>query len=127
MTIGALLYAGLVADSGVSTLVGTRIYPVFMPPSPTMPAVSYQRISNTEQAGTSTLRVTRIQVDCWDDDFDGVQALAAAVKGALEEWTDTDQIPAVKMSQVVGEFDTYESETGLYRVSIDVLCNTIGD
>lgn len=127
MTIANLLYSRLSTETGVAALVSTRVYPVLMPQSPTLPAISYQRISNTEQDGTSTLRVTRYQVDCWDDDYAGVQTLADAVRGALEEWTDTNQSPAVKMTRVVGEIDDYESETGLYRVSIDVMCNTSGE
>ncbi len=127
MTIAHLVYAKLAGNSGVAALVSTRIYPVILPQDPTTPAISYQRISNTEQDGTSTLRETRYQVDCWDDDFSSVQSLADAVRTALEEWTDTDQTPRVKMARVVGEFDTFEGETGLYRASIDVMCNTSGE
>ena len=127
MRLGTLLYSKLTGDSGVSALVSTRVYPVLMPQSPTLPAVSYQRISNTEQDGTSTLRETRYQVDCWDDGYEGVQALADAVKSALEEWMDTDQSPSVKMCRVIGELDDYEAETGLYRDSIDIMCLTMGD
>lgn len=127
MSIGTLLYSKLTADSDVSDLVSARVYAVLLPQSPTMPAISYQRISNTEQNGTSTLRETRYQVDCWDDGYEGVQALASAVKSALEEWMDTDQSPSVKMSRVIGEVDGYESETKLYRVSIDIMCVTMGD
>lgn len=127
MTIANLLYAKLAADSGVSTLVSTRIYPVILPQDPTVPAISYQQISNTEQDGTSTIRETRYQVDCWDDDFAGVESLADAVRAALEEWTDTDQTPRVKMCRVVGGYHDYENDTALYRNSIDVMCTTTGE
>lgn len=127
MTIAALLHARLAADSGVSALVGTRIYPVILPQKPTVPAISYQQISNTEQDGTSTLRETRYQVDCWDDGYAGVESVGDAVRAALEEWTDTDQTPRVKMCRVIGGFTGYENETALYRVSVDVMCNTSGE
>lgn len=127
MTIANLVYSKLSGDAGVSALVSARVYPVILPQAPTLPAVSYQRISNTEQNGTSSLRETRYQVDCWDDDFAGVQSLADAVKAALEEWIDRDQSPGVAMARVIGEFDDYEPETDLYRVSVDVMVNTLGD
>ena len=127
MTIANLLYSKLAGTTAVSTIVSTRIYPVIMPQDPTVPAISYQQISMTEQDGTSTLREQRYQVDCWDDDFAGVQTLGDAVQAALEEWTDTDQTPRVKMSRIVGSYHDYENETGLYRVSFDVMCNTSGE
>ena len=131
MSIGTLLYSKLTSDSGVSALVSARVYAVILPNNAKkrslLPAISYQRISNTEQNGTSTLRETRYQVDCWDDGYEGVQALADAVKSALEEWADTDQSPSVKMCRVIGELDDYEADTGLYRDSIDVMCTTMGD
>ena len=127
MSIGTLLYSHLSADAGISALVGTRIYPVQMPQTPTLPAISYGRISNTAQFGTTNVRETRYQVDCWAASYASVQSVAMAVKAALEEWTDTDQTPAVKMAWVFSELDDYEAETELYRVSIDIMCVTTGD
>jgi len=127
MSIGTLLYSRLTTDSGVSGIVSTRVYPVQLPQTPTLPAISYGRISNTEQAGTTALRETRYQIDCWAASYSGAQSLAMAVKAATEEWTDTDQTPGVKMTRVISEIDDYEAETELFRVSIDVICVTTGD
>ena len=127
MTIANLIYAQLTTDSGVSALVGTRVYHIILPQQEPVPAISYQRISNSEQDGTSSLRNTRYQIDCWDNDYTGVQSLADAVKAAMEEWADADQTPSVKMCRVIGELETFENDTKLYRVSIDVMCTTMGD
>lgn len=124
MSIATLLYSQLVGTSGVTALVGTRVYPVTLPQTPVLPAISYQRVSNTEQNGTSTLRTTRYQVDCWAVSYSAVQGLAAAVKTALEEWTSGS---SVKMTEVINEIDDYEPDSGLYRVSIDMYCTTNGD
>lgn len=124
MSVGTLLYSQLTGTSGVAALAGTRVYPLNLPQTPTLPAISYQRVSNTEQNGTSTLRTTRYQVDCWAESYSAVQSLASAVKGALEEWTSG---PSVKMTEVINEIDDYEPDSALYRVSIDVYCTTNGD
>jgi len=73
------------------------------------------------------MREARYQIDCWAEDYPDSQSLAAAVKAALEEWTDTDQSPAVKMCRVVDEGDLYEDDPQINRVVIDVMLNTIGD
>lgn len=127
MSIGTALYSALTGDSTIAGLVSTRVYPVFLPQTPTLPAISYGRVSSTEQMGTTALRETRYQIDCWATSYAGAQALATAVKAAMEEWTDTDQTPGVKMARVANEIDDYESETELFRVSIDILCVTTGD
>lgn len=124
MSIGTLLYGRLAGDSGVAALVGTRVYPMMLPQTPTLPALSYQRVSSTEQNGTTTLRTTRYQVDCWAESYSVGQSLASAVKTAMEEWTSG---PSVMMTEVINEIDDYEPDSGLYRVSIDVYCTTNGD
>jgi hypothetical protein len=118
---------GKLATGATGALVGTRIYPVFLPQNPTYPALTYQRISNTAQSGSTALRQSRWQVNCYASTYIGAQALAAAVKAELEEWTDTDQTPMVKMCQVVNEIDDYDDEVDVHRVIVDVMIDTIGD
>jgi len=128
MSIGTLIYTQLAADSGVSTLVSTRIYPDILPQRPSVPAMTYTRISNSPQLGTSSLRRSRYQLDCWDLTADGSEALASAVKSAMEEHHDQDQTPGILMAEVDNEIGpTRDEETELYRVIIDVLCITNGD
>lgn len=126
-TVAELVYTQLAADAGVSALVGTRIYPRRLPQSPTVPAITYQRISSGPQLGTTSLRRSRYQLNCWDLTPDGVQALADVVKGALEEHSDTDQTPGIKMAEIINEIDTTDDETELERVIVDVMLTTTGD
>lgn len=127
MSIYSVLRGRLTTASGVSALVDTRVYPLLLPQTPTYPALTYQRISNTAQNGSTALRQSRWQVNCWAETYVGAEALAAAVKAALEEWTDTDQATQVKMGRVVNELDDYDDEADVYRVMIDVMLDTIGD
>jgi len=133
VTIAVLLQDALEENAGVAALTSTRIYPLILPQNPTMPAITYQRISGTGQDGTSTLRQSRWQVNCWSKRRDGaggygeVQQLATAVKAALEEYIELSQTPGINMARVVNELDDYEDETQVYRVIIDVILHTTGD
>lgn len=117
----------LLADGATAALVGTRVYPTYLPQAPTYPAITYQRVSNTGQSGSTSLRQTRWQINCWAATYVSVQSLATAVKSAMEEWTNGSQMPLVKMARVVNELDDYEPEIDVHRVIIDVLIDTIGD
>jgi hypothetical protein len=59
MSAEAQLYSALAGASGVTALVGARIYPVEAPPGPTQPYAVYQRIATESvvthgQPGAST-------------------------------------------------------------------------
>lgn len=87
MSLETGLRAELAADAGVSALVGGRIYPEYMPQDATYPAITYDRISTVRSqflTGVDDFTQVRIQVDCWDDSYSGVKALASAVKSALD-------------------------------------------
>lgn len=86
------VYPILKDDSGVASLVGTRIYRHGAAPQKVQaPYVTWYVVSgNPENELTSTPRVDRfeIQVDCWSDNDGsgdtGVETLAEAVRTALE-------------------------------------------
>lgn len=127
MTIGALVKAALSGNSGVTNLVSTRIYPLLLPQHPTLEAISYQRISNTGTFGSTDLRESRWQINCWAETYAETQVLAAAVKTLFEEYTDTDQTPGIKMARVVNETDDYDDDSKTYRTIVDVILVTTGD
>lgn len=126
-TLSEVVKAALSGNSGITNLVNTRIYPLKLPQPPTYEAISYQRISNTEQVGTTALRESRWQINCWAETYGETQVLAAAVKAALEEFTDTNQVPRIKMSRVVNETDDYDDSAKVYRTIVDVMLTTTGD
>ena len=87
MSLETGLYTALTEDSGISALVGTRIYPEIMPQGVTYPAISYQRVSTvrtTMLSGVDDFTEARIIIDCWDSSYSGAKALAAAVKSAID-------------------------------------------
>lgn len=127
MSLDVKVYHALSGASGIAALVSTRIYPLVLPQSSSYPAISYQRISNSPQQGSTDLRSTRWQINCWASTYTGAQTLATAVKTALEEYTATATAPRIKMALVVNELDDYDSEANVYRVIVDVILITSGD
>lgn len=128
MSIASLLKSGLAANSGVAALVGTRIYPlVFVNNNPTLPAITYQRISGSGTNGSTALRESRYQINCWANTHVAASGVAAAVKAFAEEFSDTTSTPGIKMALVVNESDDYDDQTKIFRVIVDVMLTTTGD
>lgn len=123
MTIGTLVKSTLTGNSGVSALVSTRVYPLQLPQKPTYEAITYQRISNGPQNGSTAIRDSRWQISCWAETYAEAHVLAAAVKTAFEYLTDD----SIKMAYVVNELDDYDDEAKAYRTIVDVILVTTGD
>ncbi|MGE5553298.1 MAG: tail completion protein gp17 [Betaproteobacteria bacterium] len=126
MNIEAALRMHLVNHSGLAALVAGRIYPLLLPQSPTLPAVTYQKISSIEeyaQDGSSSLRRVRFQIDCWAGSYASAKAVAAQVKAALIRFCGL--LGGAGGVQVGGvwlddETDFYESDPPVFRVSVDI-------
>lgn len=104
----------LLADATVSGLIAARLYPMLMPQGVTLPSVSYQRVATApvnDLEGSQNHEWVRVQLDCWDDDYAGVKALAAAVRAAM--------LLTPVYGQLLTQLDDYDSEEKLYRVILD--------
>lgn len=78
--------------SGLTALVGTRIYPNRIPQETAMPAVDYQRISGPRlhaMGGGPGLTYPRFQVNSWSDDYLESKNVAEEVRLALQDYTGT--------------------------------------
>lgn len=72
-------------DATIKNLVGNRVTPVSRYGTD-LPAVTVTRISGNAvltMAGPSSLRRSRVQVDCWAESWTTAQELASAVDAAL--------------------------------------------
>jgi hypothetical protein len=116
------LVAYLLADAGLSLLIGNRLYDDILPQSPTLPAVVWQRIDTTRfhsQSGPSKLAKPRFQFSCWAiTRLESIQ-VSAALRDALDGFRglmNTQEVPAVFNEE---ERDDIDPETGLRRVMLD--------
>lgn len=118
-THGAIRDA-LVEDATVAALVGTRVYPIRLPELPTLPALTYQRISSRpigSHQGAGELEAGRWQVTAWADTYNGVQALALATERALDGRLGS----GIQAAIPAGQLDLFDPETGRYYVPVDVM------
>jgi len=119
-----VLQARLSTFAGLMPLVGPRVYPLRLPQTATMPAVTYQRIDGPREsgiAGEHGMAHPRIQVDSWALTYGGAKAVAEQVRAALQRWSDATTTPVVLDSFIGGEIDIYESDVELNRVSMDFI------
>ena len=117
-----VLYTRLTSHAGLSALTGNRWYPLVLPQKPTLPAGTYQRISDVPLGETTlTLHQERVQFNCYGQSYIDARSVATQVVAALEGFTDTDQATQLKAAWQDNAFDYYEPETELYVVPVDVM------
>jgi hypothetical protein len=118
MTVEEAVVARLGASPGVTALVATRIYPMLMPQTAPLPAVTYQRIS-TERVqglrGSLGLIDPRVQVDSWAETYGTAKRVAEQVRLALDGYT----TPGGLFSMILAERDLLEEDGLRHRVSQD--------
>ena len=81
-----ILYNVLSNASGVSSIVGNRISPVFLPKGTAFPAIVYSAIDwqgTPTKDSNSRLDFETVQVDCLAVTYSDVTTLAEAVRNAL--------------------------------------------
>jgi len=91
MSVETALVKLLIDDSDVNTLVGSRIYPNYVPQGVTLPAITYQEISgvrDTHMTGASGLVQARFQINCWCKTYPDSRTLANYIRIALSPATD---------------------------------------
>ena len=122
------LRARIAGQSGVTALVGTRIYWGLAPQSVAGDFVAMHVISGprdyTMQAA-SGLRQTRVQVDCWAGTYGAAKAIARAIESAVSGFKGTVSGKTFQGIFIDAERDDDTSDTGdgvtRYRTSLDLL------
>jgi hypothetical protein len=120
----------LLAAAGVSSLAGTRVYPVSLPQGVTYPAATVYQASATpiyDDDGEAGLREERITVDCWGLTYAAAKTLARAVTETLSAYTGTPpggSVP-IAFASLEDERDDREgggnSATYPFRTSLDFI------
>lgn len=125
------LRGALLANATVAVMVGTRIYPMILPQARAWPgpSLTFQRISTTSPValtGETGPERMRVQIDCWDDSWTGVRALAIAVKSVLQGFSGAAGSGGESLFGVFmdSQRDFFEPDAGpagegMYRVSQD--------
>ena len=128
--IGSALRQRLLDVTGVTDLVGIRIYPMKLPQEPTFPAIVYQRISGDHEHAHGTrasgLAMPRYQFDAYADTYTGADNLGEQIRLALQGFSGTisydSPAQTMKVWAIFAESDHdigFDDKTELYRRSFD--------
>lgn len=107
----AAMRTHLLAQSGVTTLVSTRVYYGNLPENATLPAVMIEQ-RDTEVirklTATTTLRRASLNVHAYATTHSAVASLGDALTAALEFATGTWGSVSVRRAYIEGQYDTHE-------------------
>lgn len=123
------IVAYLLADSTLSALVSTRVFPLSRLQGSALPAVTYQRISGAPlyaDDGEAGLTEARLQVDTWAETYSAAKTAARAVIDRLSAVRDVTQSGVTFRYIMLDDERDFREEGAnaaqyLYRVSMDFL------
>jgi len=111
--IGSSIYTALSGNAAVTAIVGTRIYPVVIPQTQSLPALVYSIASTFPthtNDGPSTLDKFTFSIFCVAKKYNDVEDLAGKVRTALHGYKSS----SVQSIRYQGEYDDYEVDTAAY-------------
>jgi len=111
------IVAWLERDEALGAVIDDRIYPMPLPQSPTLPALTYFRVDTPReysQSGYSRLAHPRMQFSCWAWTLLEAADVASLVRQAMERWGEAACFAAT-------ELDLYEPETRIYHRVLDMI------
>lgn len=119
----------LAADVDVAAIVAKRIYPLLLPDTRHLPAVTYQRVSTTRDyttTGPVSLTHVRLQIDSWGSTYAEAKTTAEAILRSLEAFTgllpDGTHVDSIMLD---ASYDLYDEDARSYRVSSDYLISAV--
>lgn len=125
--IKAVARAHLIANAGVTALVGSRIYSGLRPRNGDLPCITMALVSGESQhhlVSESRLANRFMQVACWGATYDSAADVANAVRLAISgltgEWGTGANTATVESCVLRGSYDTYdEQQDGTQIVSAE--------
>lgn len=111
----AVLRAALVSSTSVTTLVGTRIFPVLAPASASLPFVTWRRTAiDREQTLTAPMGVPRVSVDfsIYAVTYEQARDVADAMRVRLDGYGGTSDNTEVKQTSLENESDDFVTLAG---------------
>lgn len=118
------LFWRLTNHTSVSTLVGTRVYPVIAPMGTPLPLVVYQRTNVSREqslAGPVGAPVVSIQLTSYATSYTACKQIAQGIRLAVDGWTGTTQSVTITRTSLESENDgvtvpTDDTQTPFYNV-----------
>lgn len=126
MNATGIVKAYAAANTAANSLAAGRIYPLIAPQGATMPfaVVSLVAIEpNDTKTGAATEDTATVQIDCYAPTFLGADALADALRRAMDKNPQTLTVGTASVRvdgvQFVTERQSWEDDTEVFRISQD--------
>jgi hypothetical protein len=104
----AFLFQRLTGRTAVSSVVGTRVFPIIAPQGTALPLIVYQRTNvQREQSLTGPIGrpVITLQLTSYGTSYSSVKQLAREVRLAVDGWTGTTAGVTIQRSTLKTEAD----------------------
>jgi hypothetical protein len=104
----AFLFQRLTSQTAVSSLIGSRVFPLLAPTGTPLPLVVYQRTSVERPqslAGNVGNPVVTLQLTTYGTSYTNVKSIARAVRLAVDGWTGTTAGVTIQRTTLVSEAD----------------------
>jgi len=127
MQIEQAIKKELLTDSGITSLIGERLYYVKAPQDVTKPYIVFLKASGPREYshdGVSKLAHPRFQFSCFATTYYEAKQIAEAIRAAIEAFSGTmggDGGVEVGSCFYINESDIYEEDTRLFHVAVDYL------
>ena len=116
MSLETELRTLLLANAGVSALIGTRLRPLRLQDNETLPATTYQRVVTTPwnaMSGAHDAAGTLMQLDSYAEEYADAEAVSEAIQTALDGVQGNGNIQAALMNNRI---PVYDADLRAYRV-----------
>lgn len=116
------LRAWVLADAGVSALIGQRMYPDVLPQGAIFPAIRYFEVSLSPlyaHQGDLNLDTSRYQFDCYAATRPAARDLAAALRAALSGKKTYQDGVTFRSTQLVNSLSGYDDALNAWRMVQD--------
>ncbi len=122
MGVESALYTHLTTDAGLAAVISTRVYPLALPQQPTLPAVTYQRIStvaiNHRGSPEPKFSQIRMQFDCWAASYDSMVTARAALRAAMGTLAQASS-PRIAVALLADDQETFDPSPARWRATLD--------
>ena len=115
----------LLTQTGLTALVGRRIYPATLPQDCTLPAVSYEVTNDspvhTMSADSANPRKPLITYNVWAASYSSGKAVAEQLRTALMDKSGTLTVRVLQRIFWENEYDLYEDDTETHHIVLDFI------
>ena len=127
MSASTIIYSLLSTNTGVTNLVGNKIYPIEAPQTIAFPYIVFQAISNmptNTKSGVSSMDKTRIQVTIVAKKQSEIDSIGAAVRSALDFIKTPAPIQIITYEGEVDMFSYPSGQDGVFEKAQDYFLTT---